>query len=362
MSRMYIPWKLLRDWGAFIGLRVVLFLAGGTVVFQGIDAFENLREYTAGGASGRELAIWFLLRTPELAQQILPAALLLGVLVGTFALARSRELTAAEASGLHPVWLWIIVALLGGGVACGQMLSEASWLPALRHQADVWQAMHIDRNPLRLDQRVRWMTSGADLWRIERFDDHYTFEIYQRREGAHAVIRLEQVVADGDRWQVPTARRSRWPDAVTWHTVEPPTIPFLPAELAPVQHRLRYLGLGALWREMRAKSRLGGEVSGQELEWHQRISWALMSLTVLLAVLPFIPRHGRSASVAAGALLALLIGIIGWAAIVFGSTWATSRRDVLGYWIPHGVLVLTATVGWIRIRGETVQPPPKEDP
>ena len=356
------PAKIWRDWLRVLTTRVVLIWFVAVLVFQGVDVFENLREYTQAGAGERELLTFLLLRTPELAFQVLPAAVLLGVLLGVFHLARHKELTAAEAAGLHPGWLYGVAMALGAGLAGGQLALETGPLPELRAISDRYQAVRIERNPLRIETPVRWAVAGGDVWRIEcmqclaegdRLDlheAHYNMERYRRNGEALAVTLLSDVRVDGAAWQIGAVRQLGYPGAASLATEVNVAIPFLPAEVTPLRSKIRHENLADL-RELAARKReLTGEVSQAALELHQRLSWALMSVTVLLAIVPYVPRHGRRASAASGVLLALGIGIVGWATIVFGTAYATNEKALIGFWLPHGFLLLTGLAGSTRIR------------
>jgi lipopolysaccharide export system permease protein len=346
------PRRILLDWLRLTTGGVALTWAGAVLVFQAVDAFENLRDYTSAGATAREILFFFALRTPEVAFQIAPAAVLLGTLLAVFRLAKNKEITAAEASGLHPAWLYVAPGLAALVIAGSQLALEWRGLPQLRRAADVYQAQHIERNPLKRPDTVRWQISGHDLWRVENLDGDGTVALEMvRRSGSRIeVLHIARAGPEGRAWRIEGISGFSYPPFAT-RTADAPQIPFLPEELRPIRPVSEHLGLGEAWQLARRKRTVSGEVSAIELGVHQRISWALLNLTVLVAAIPLLPRHGRKTNAAFGVMMALVVGICSWGAVVLGSALASSMRMAIGHWIPHAALVLTSIFGSTRIWG-----------
>lgn len=349
---MRLPGRLLSDWTRVVVGSVIGAWFGALLLFQAIDAFENLRDYGEAGARGWEIAIFFLLRSPEMALQILPAALLIGSLLGVFRLVRHRELTAAEAAGMHPGWLYAVplgVALLMTGI---QLALEAGPMPALRSRAERYEAEHILKDSLRSRREVRWLVAGRDLWRIRAVDaeaQRWQFERYARAGTTWSVDRLDDVRPDHEgNWHAGAAERLVWPPLRRASPAELPTIPFLAAEIALKPQPTDQLPLAEHLGRIGEKRRLGGDATVLLLDLHQRLSWPWLNLSVLLAVLPIVPRHGRRASTAVGVLVALVTGILGWAVVVSGQALATSSRLAIGYWLPHVLLALAGCAIVVR--------------
>ncbi len=348
-----MPLTLVKDWVRVCATSILVTWLVAITVFLSVDAFENLREYGQAGARSGEIVVSFLLRTPELMFQILPAAILLGGLVAMFKLARAREFTAAEASGLGPGWIYMVPAAIAVVLTCLQLISEATWLPHARLVSDRYHAERIERNPLSAPRAVRLAIHQGILWRVQATEDVgvYQFESYGRRNDELVVSRgIAQ--ADEGAWKLSDVEHSVFPGAVSFAASSGTSfqLPFLPEEVNPKRPQERHLGLIELGRLAVRKQSLRQDVSRQQLAFHQRLSWAILNVTVILAVLPFVPRHGRKASAALGVLVALAIGVAGWSLIVAGAAMATTYRTVLGYWFPHLVLVLTGVAASTRIR------------
>jgi lipopolysaccharide export system permease protein len=349
-----LPLRLLRDWTRVVAGSTLGAWIGALLLFQAIDAFENLRDYGQAGADGREVAIFFLLRSPELAVQILPAALLIGALLGVFRLVRHREVTAAEAAGLHPGWLYAVPLGLAALATLIQLGLENGPLPALRARSERYEAEHILRDPLKARRDVRWVLAGDALWRIGVNDGdassvRWNLERYGRDGTQWTLDRADgvQLTATGD-WHADTVTRAVWPPLTLERAAALPAIPFLPAELKPQPVPIDQIPIGELAARASDKRAVAGSAGTLQLDLHQRLSWPWLNLSVLLAVLPLVPRHGRRASTAVGVLLALATGILGWAAVVAGQALASSWHQPLGYWLPHLLLGLTGGALLVR--------------
>lgn len=351
---MPLPTRILSDWLRVIAWRILAVWLGALAIFRCIDAFEHLDDYAEAGASTQEILSYFVLRTPEMAFQILPAAVLLGALAGLFNLAKHKELTAAEAAGLNPSWVFAAPLAVGLALSLLQIVVEAGPLPQLKNYADRYQILRIERDALKLDEPVRWAVAGHDLWRVVALDNGaYSMERYRFGAAGLEVVKVTDVTAVAKAWRHPAGQGLVYAGAgaaMREFSVADAKIAFLPQELAPSANRGERIGLWQLLQLARAKERLTGVVSEQALEFHQRLSWCLMSLSVLIAILPFVPRHGRKASAVDGILAALVLGIVGWATIVFGTAFGTSQKQVLGFYLPHIFLVLTGLSRSTRIR------------
>lgn len=354
-SRPGFPRRILLDWTRVVTTSITATWLGALLLFQAIDAFENLRDYTAGGADGGQILVFFLLRSPEIAVQILPAAILIGALVGLFRLARTHETTAAEAAGMHPAWIYTVPLSLAAIATLLQLGLEGGPLPLSRALATDYAVRHIEGNPLKARQDIRWVSADQALWRIEVRDaavPDYDLERYTADADAGiSVVRikgLRQASARSGDWLADHVELRRFPPLhVTTSTLVPP-IPFLPEELAPQPPRPDERPMPELWAAARAKRQLAEDADQLWLDLHRRLAWPWLNMTVLLAAMPFIPRHGRRASLAAGVLVALVLGLAGWALVVLGQAWATTHRSPPGFWLPHGALVLTGTLLSVR--------------
>jgi len=335
-----MPWILLRSWSRQLASNVGWTWLGATLLVQLLDAFENLRSYLRAGATPQDIAVYFAARTPELALRVAPAAVLLGTLLVLFGWARRNELTAAEGAGLRPAWPYGIALAAAALVSGAHMAAEAAFLPAVRDWTATFEAKVLERSPLKAATPVRWLVDETAIWRVMPQADGVRVERLQYRDGRlqRDVRRLRR---DEDAWQAGPATRYTYPPLhVTTDTTL--TIPFLPEELGPDRRPLGHLPLATLQQRMRQKAAAGADASNLHKEIHRRAANALLTLAILLAAIPWVPRHGRTASSAVGVLVALALGLVGWTVAVIGATLADDTAHGAYYWLPHAVFVLTA--------------------
>ncbi|TVR09002.1 MAG: LPS export ABC transporter permease LptG [Salinarimonadaceae bacterium] len=168
-----------RTLGIYIGMRFLRAVAGMFFTVFGlvyvIDFVELMRR--AGdliGVTALDMALLAFLRTPAVAEQVLPFAMLFGAMVALLNLSRKLELVVARAAGIS-AWQFllpgiIVAALLG-------IFSLAVYNPLsayLKAEASEMETRVFASNP--------GATSGRDIW------------IRQRNPDGTAVIKAESVV------------------------------------------------------------------------------------------------------------------------------------------------------------------------
>lgn len=119
-------------------------LCGFIVFWVSFDLLSEFNEYQEDNVGARQLALYYLLKIPELLGVILPVALLLALLYALTNHARHNELTAMRAAGASPAR--ISAPYLGVGFACGLLVLAVNefWMPRAEEAAQVL----VTRQPL----------------------------------------------------------------------------------------------------------------------------------------------------------------------------------------------------------------------
>ncbi|MDJ1159683.1 LPS export ABC transporter permease LptG [Chelatococcus sp. SYSU_G07232] len=157
-------------------LRMILAVFGTVfVLVYTLDFVELMRRAgDAEGASARLMATLALLRTPTVAEQVLPFAVLFGSMATLLTLSRKLELVVARAAGVS-VWQFLqpafFVALAIGVVS----VTAYNPLAALLKQ-------HATSIEARIFAKSSKASSGKDLW------------IRQRSVDGQAIIRAESAI------------------------------------------------------------------------------------------------------------------------------------------------------------------------
>jgi len=321
---------------------IAVTFAGLLGIFILLDLVDNLRAYTRHGAGMREIALFYLYRIPELSAQLLPAGILMGSLLCLYRFARRRELTAIEVAGISPGWSFgglilvaLIFALLGIGL-------EVEFLPHARALADSFYAREIQRSEPALRSSDRWFLYRDELWYLKGETPSSKELLRFRIEGERFSV---------ERISLPSASTGpaegigiRFPPRESYRFSTPVTEieAILALKRSPKADTLGLSELKDILRTLREREEDPFPIL---LEAGNRISWALLNLTVLLATLPFLPHHGKRTETARGIFVALAIAVLGWALITIGGAIATSYRTLLGLLLPHLSFFLIGILG-----------------
>ncbi|MBG0789998.1 MAG: LptF/LptG family permease [Desulfovibrionaceae bacterium] len=108
-------------------LRQNLYLMGiclsvGTCIYLLSDIFDRLDDFIRAGLGAETILLYFVVKTPMIVSQLMPAVFLLAMVLQFGILARSRELLALRAGGVSFVWFirfFIVYALFW---SCGQLM------------------------------------------------------------------------------------------------------------------------------------------------------------------------------------------------------------------------------------------------
>lgn len=163
----------------FLRTIVGVFLTVFALVYV-LDFVEGLRQAgDAENVGAAEMALLSLLRTPAVAEQVLPFAVLFGAMITLLNLSRKLELVVARAAGVS-AWQFlapgVLVALAIGLLAIFVYNPLAS---ALKQQASAWEAQ--------LFARPSGLASSENVW------------IRQRSPEGTAIIRAEGAVEGSTR-------------------------------------------------------------------------------------------------------------------------------------------------------------------
>lgn len=328
----------------FLFTQVSLTFLGVLGIFILLDLVDNLRAYTRHGAGGKAIALLYLYRLPELASQLAPAALILGTLLCLYRFARRRELTAIEVAGISPLWSYGTVLFLGGLFTSTHLILELHSLPRFREKAELFYQREIERKPVRGTPQERTFLYRDELWQLWR-------EEAQGQERLH----LRRFAIQGDRFLVESFALS--PEGALLEAQGlsfPPREAYLPQATQEDLYEIlslytsrapEHLTLREAISTLKKLDKEGLDRFPLWLDLFSRFSWALLNLTALLAILPFLPHHGKRAEAARGVFLALAIAVSGWALITVGAALATSSRNLLGLLLPHGGLLAFAILG-----------------
>jgi lipopolysaccharide export system permease protein len=259
----------------------------------------------------KALALYMILRMPDILAQLIPVAALLAGLLTFAELARHSELTAIYAGGLSKVRLAIaiapVVVLIGGF----QLLIEDQARPAALKELRAWGMGDYD--PEDEEAAVTWLRRGSEILRIRGIDPGQAelrgLAIFRRDADGNLTAKIDaaRAVAESGSWMLYDVTRSEVGSSIV------DAVPRMPwaGDLAPGDLDILVtnppdMPLFQLVRVIRHPE-LGSQAEYRYETWlHERLAGPvttamLLVLTVALAQ----PPRGRATQ---GVLLAIGIG------------------------------------------------------
>jgi lipopolysaccharide export system permease protein len=296
-----------------------LLLARFVVVLLGLTALMLLLELLADSDQVIEasddavqaLALYMVLRLPDILVELMPVAAFLAGLLIFAELARHSELTAIYAGGLSKLRLAIAILPVVVLISSLQLLIEDQARPAAVAELRVWGVG--DWNSESDEPAPTWLRRGAEILRIGTIDPGQAelrgVTIFRRDEEGNLSAKIEaaRAVAEGDSWVLYDVDRSEIGSAIVetaWRM--PWSSDLVPSDLDVLAANPPDMPLRELLRVSRHPE-LGTQPAYRYETWlHERLASpvstaTLLLLTVALARLP----RGRATQ---GMLIAIGVG------------------------------------------------------
>jgi lipopolysaccharide export system permease protein len=197
-----------------------LLLGRFALVLLGLAAFMLLLEFladsdqviAASDHAARALALYMVLRLPDILAEMIPVAALLAGLLAFAELARHSELTAIYAGGLSKGRLAIAIVPVLVLIGLFQLLIEDQFRPAAIRELRAWGVG--DYNPDSGEAAQTWLRRGAEILRIRGIDPDQAelrgLTIFRRDADGNLIAKIEaaRAVAEGDTWMLHDVTRS----------------------------------------------------------------------------------------------------------------------------------------------------------
>ena len=339
--------------GSIVMVMAVLTVLGSLFTFIGEQDSIGVGRYDVFQA-----LLYTALNAPRFALESLPAAVLVGAMLGIGALARSNEITAMRAAGMSKRRL--VQAALGGGVllVAVALLVNEYLAPQLEQLGDQRKAFAKYQNISFAGQGGAWMRDGdyiinvASQTSAAQFGDLLVF----RFDGDHRIAAIGRAARASNElsgsWQVSDYRETRFVGDQTPASREPTralaspnSTGFLQLAVAgPAQMALQTLRAAINYRRAN-----GLDPSAYRFAFWSRVARTSALLVAMVFAIPFGYGLMRSAGSGARAALGLGIGLLYFfmqrivesGAVVFG------LDPLLLAWLPTLLLALAAcTLLW----------------
>ncbi len=138
--------------------------AGLMTIYLVIDFFEKIRRFLRYDSGAGPILIYFALKIPAIAFQIVPFAVLVATLLTLGLLARSNEITALRSCGVSLLWLTSPFLLFASFMSVILLAFSSSIIPIASEKAEEVRMVHIEKKPppLALKPLQPWARIGTD--------------------------------------------------------------------------------------------------------------------------------------------------------------------------------------------------------
>lgn len=315
----------LEFWGVFL-----LTLAGFIGLYLIIDLFERLNFFLKNDASLSAAVRYLAFKLPLIITQMVPAAVIAGVLISLAQLGRRNELIALRASGVGLYRIGRPLLVTAAGISLVMLAFGETLVPlSMRRQQEVSLIEIRGQQPRTvLGDRATWYHGAEGFYHIDHIDaarqtlvgiviyhvdrdfalTHTTAIRSARWTGsrwdlADAVER--RITADGDVLVTPADAR----DLLQQETLED----FLEVFREPEE-----LSYAVLSDRIDALTRKGIDASSYLVDLHLKLAVPFMSFVLAALAIPIAARPQRHTSVALTLGTGIVVGFFYWLILAFG--------------------------------------------
>lgn len=309
----------------------------------------------------RDALTYVAFRIPRLTFLMLPAAALLGALLGLGNLAVHRELVVMRVSGVSRFRLLRAVAIAGAVLSIVMAMLGDSFAPSLdAYGRQLRTQALLDESGL-ADARAIWLKEGDNIFSFHREPDRLGFgSVYLFEFGPDGwlsqVARADSAeIGSGGRWLLANYAESRFDDAGVEASSERAAVKSY--DLAP-----ELLGLSEVRHDLLSMENLQRyiaylENNGLDANRYLTAYWARMAdivsafLMTILA-LPFVFGGLRSAGSGARLLVGLVIGLGYYVAtrVLANGVVVFELDPLVVAWVPSLLLLLVTGIAMSRVR------------
>jgi len=304
----------------------ILFVLLSTVsLYVIVDLTDHLDEMSANKPPLSVIVGYYWNLIPQAVMDVLPLALMIGVLIVLTVLERQLELTALKAAGVSLYRLVVPILLIGGlGVGSMWVLGE-SVVPLANSRAskllDRIKGRETTRSYLTTDRQ--WLVSRDEtsFYNFLRYDDDAQAVIRFTMFSVDEAMRLRfHLVAprllyrDG-RWIADAGwyRRIDADGTDHYHTIETPfevDVAEDPTYFGQEYRRPSEMTVGEMGKYLTALRESGYQPDRLSVRWHQKFAYPLSAFIMVLLALPYgLNRGGRRVTTMQSVAIALAVGI-----------------------------------------------------
>lgn len=289
-------------------------LGGLMVMFSLLAELGDLGRRDYGFAA---LLAYVALSAPRRVVEVLPAAALIGSVLGLGALAHAGELTALRAAGVSLAHMARNVLLAAGPLLVVGLVGGEALAPVLEARAEVLRADAQGKPALRGTGGGVWHREGGVVLRIGRLEGadriaHVDAWAYDGRGGLAWRVRAASGAREAGRWVLHDAERTIVEEgAIRIEQVPALPVDFVPDPAALVVSRTHpeHLSLPQLHRQTRALEQAGRPADSYRLAMAKKLIAPVTTAVLIVLGLPLVVATSRSQALGQRLLGAIVIGM-----------------------------------------------------
>lgn len=344
---------LLLSLGAFIAVYLVI------DIFQGIGMMVEYKP------AFHLVSALYLLKIPRILSQVTPVAVLLSTLMTLGLLSRNSEITAMKSSGISLYRIVSPILVIAFMVSIFSFLSNEYIVPHTNKEA-----MFIEKAKIRkkspksfFRQNKIWYRGDNAIYNIQLFEpDTNTLKgvtIYHMGEGFSLSKRIEakEGVWDGSAWRFYDVREDIFDNGgITSNSYRelPVMFPETPETFGVEERDSEEMGFWELRGYISKLRSEGYDSTRLVVDLYSKLSSPFTALVMAFLGIPFALKGGRSAGIAFGVGISVVIGFGYWLIMSFGLSLgrAEALPPLLSAWGANIVFGLTGVLMMMKVEGD----------
>jgi lipopolysaccharide export system permease protein len=325
-----------------------LSLAAFVSIYIIVDFFEKIDRLVRANLGPLDLSRYLLLKVPFALGQVLPAAVLLGVVLCFGLLSRTHETLAMRTCGLDILKLARPVLVLAGWATVLALCLNLYLIPWTQGRLNLFWETQVQKKPppslLRLEHF--WYKGDQAIYNILLFrKDIQTLEgvkiyLFDRQFHLTQIIAANQAQWQGNHWHLYQGFIQTFDEGglTSGESFQERDLALTerPEDFASLEKKVTEMDIGELYRYIRRLERDGYKSTPYRLEFHHRLTLSLTPLILGLLGLGLAIRREQfylPAMVAVG--LGLMFGY--WVILGFCISLGQAGRwpVVVAAWLPH---------------------------
>lgn len=339
---------------------LLLVLCGLVAIYLLVDFFERVDNFLAAGKSVGFTLKYLLFKTPAIAEQLIPACILLAGIITLGVLNRHFEFMALMAGGVS-VFRIIRPLLVAAGLVTLLGVAVGQWLipPTTAETNRIWHEEVNEQIPRGVIRDGRTYFRGTDgIFSFSRPNPakaefrNFNFARYNETEGLTMLLTAQRASWQKGTWRFRDGQIKEFSSTGQLSVRNFATLshdfPEKPEDFFMPPYKIKELSYSRLFREASADD--DGAASEARLEFHQRFSYIFLGLPLLLVGIPVLlsVHKNRGRDLALAIPLSCGMAFVAWGAWSAGQSLArtTTLPPGLASWAIH---VLAAGLGLFLI-------------